>query len=231
MKAVILAGGLGTRLRPFTQVIPKPLLPIGDQSVLEIQVKQLKEHGFDEIFLATSYKADYIRNFFGDGSQYGVKITISKEEEPLGTVGPLSLLRDQLDEPFILMNGDVLSLVDHGAMYEFAAKLGTTLTVGLKRYITPMAFGKIEYDGDFVLGVEEKPDFISYILSGIYVMTPDVFQFIPDGQRYGLDQLIQDMLEKSEPIAKYDIKEYWLDIGQIDDYEKAQAEFLEEYEK
>ena len=231
MKAVILAGGLGTRLRPFTQVIPKPLLPIGDQSVLEIQIERLRTHGFDEIFLATSYKAEYIRKFFGDGSQYGVKITISKEEEPLGTAGPLSLLRQHLDEPFVLMNGDVLSLVDFGKMYEFACRTETALTVGLKRWITPFAFGRIEFDGDFVRSVEEKPDMVSHILAGIYVLTPDALRRIPNGEYFGLDQLIHGMLADGDPVAKYEIHEYWLDIGQIDDYEKAQAEFLQEYEK
>ena len=103
MKAVILAGGLGSRLRPFTQIIPKPLLPIGEKSVLEVQIEHLKEHGFDEIYLATNYKSQYIENFFGDGSQYGVKLEISKEDKPLGTVGPLTLLKDVLTEPFIFI--------------------------------------------------------------------------------------------------------------------------------
>src|SRR5438445_7713300 len=106
MIAVILAGGLGSRLRPFTQAIPKPLLPIGEKSVLEIQIERLKKHGFDEIFLATNYKSDYVRNFFGDGSRYGVNLVISKEEMPLGTAGPVKLLMDRLTEPFLVMNGD-----------------------------------------------------------------------------------------------------------------------------
>jgi len=105
MKAVILAGGLGTRLRPFTEIIPKPLLPIGEKSVLEIQIEHLKKNGFDEIFLATNYKSEYIENFFGDGSRYGVKLRVSKEDKPLGTVGPLTLLREQLAEPFLVING------------------------------------------------------------------------------------------------------------------------------
>src|SRR5438309_577534 len=112
MKVVILAGGLGSRLKPFTEVIPKPLLPIGEKSVLEIQIDRLKKFGFDEVYLATNYKSEYVENFFGNGSRYGVKLAISKEEKPLGTVGPLTLLKDKLTEPFIVMNGDVLSLID-----------------------------------------------------------------------------------------------------------------------
>lgn len=122
MKAVILAGGLGTRLRPFTEIIPKPLLPIGEKSVLEIQIDRLKESGFYEIFLATNYKSEYIENFLGDGSRYGVKLTISKETKPLGTVGPITLLREHLAEPFLVINGDVLTNFNFHKIYEFAEK-------------------------------------------------------------------------------------------------------------
>ena len=108
MKAVILAGGLGTRLKPFTEVIPKPLLPIGEKAVLEIQIEHLRKHGVTDVFLATNYKSNYIENFFGDGSRYGVNLTISREEKRLGTAGPLKLLEKELDEPFIVMNGDIL---------------------------------------------------------------------------------------------------------------------------
>ncbi len=118
MKAVILAGGLGQRLRPFTEVIPKPLLPIGEKAILEIQIENFNKYGFDEIYLATNYKSDYIKNFFGDGSQFGVKLKVSKEDIPLGTAGPLLLLKDQLQEPFIIMNGDILSSFNFKKFYD-----------------------------------------------------------------------------------------------------------------
>lgn len=229
MKAVILAGGLGTRLRPFTQVIPKPLLPIGEKSVLEIQIERLRMHGFNEIFLATNYKSEYIKNFFGDGSQYGVKLIISKEETPLGTAGPVTLLRDHLTEPFILMNGDILSLVNFSELYEFALSTDAFLTVGIKRHITPFAFGNIYFDGDYVTDVEEKPDIVSYILAGIYMLKPDIFEYIPCGEYFGMDRLIKTLLGLNRHVAKYEIKEYWLDIGQVDDYEKAQNEFIKHF--
>jgi NDP-sugar pyrophosphorylase family protein len=222
MKAIILAGGLGTRLKPFTEVIPKPLLPIGEKAVLEIQIEHLEEHGFDEIILATNYKSRYIENFFGDGSQYGVKLSISKEDEPLGTVGPLSLLKEQLDSPFLLMNGDILTKLDFAKMYEFALDKGARLTIGVKTIYTPFRFGNIESDGDFVRKIEEKPDIETNVLAGIYIMTPDIFDFIPDREPYGMDQLIKRMLSDGEPIAKYQIHEYWLDIGVIEDYKDAQ---------
>jgi len=222
MKAVILAGGLGTRLKPFTEVIPKPLLPIGEKAVLEIQIERFHRFGVDEIYLATSYKSDYIEKFFGDGSRYGVKLSISREEIPLGTAGPLTLLRNQLTEPFIVMNGDILSLIDFKDFYSFAMDRNTLLTVAVKKIVTPYAFGNLFFEGDYVIGIEEKPDIVTYALAGMYVMDPRIFEHIPVGQYFGMDLLIKNLLAGKRKIAKYDLKDYWLDIGRIDDYEKAQ---------
>lgn len=222
MKVIILAGGLGARLRPFTEIIPKPLLPIGEKSVLEIQIERLKAHGFDEIYLATNYKSSYIENFFGDGTRYGVKLTISKEEKPLGTVGPLTLLKKDLNEPFLVMNGDILTLLNFKDLYNFALKIETWLTISIKEYIMPFAFGNVFYKGDYVTGIEEKPDIKYKVLAGIYVFKPEIFNIIPENVYFGMDDLIHKMLSEKIPISKYEIKEYWLDIGQIDDFEKAQ---------
>ena len=159
MKAVILAGGLGTRLKPFTEVIPKPLLPVGEKALLEIQIEHLIKYGFDEIFLATNYKSDYIKNFFGDGSKYGVKLHISKEKIPLGTAGPISLLRESLgDEPFVVMNGDILSTVDFRKLYSYSLSKNCALTICVKKLITPFEFGNIISENDYVVKIEEKPD-------------------------------------------------------------------------
>ena len=231
MKAVILAGGLGTRLKPFTEIIPKPLLPIGEKSVLEIQIEHLKTRGFNEIYLATNYKSEYIENFFGDGSRYGVKLKISKEEKPLGTVGPLTLLRDELTEPFLMMNGDVLTLLNFREMYDFAISKDTMLTIGIKEYLMPFAFGNVFYDGDYVTGIEEKPDIKHKILAGVYIFKPEILDIIPDNDYFGMDNLIHKMLREKNPIAKYEIKEYWLDIGQVTDYQKAQEIYKEHFNK
>lgn len=222
MKAVILAGGLGTRLRPFTEIIPKPLLPLGEKSVLEIQIDRLKKYGFDEIYLATNYKSDYIKNFFRDGSQYGVRLSISKEEKPLGTAGPITLLRDELTEPFLLMNGDIISLIDFSKLYEFALEKQAWLTACIKKHITPFAFGDIFFKGDHITNIEEKPEIVKYILAGIYVMRPEILSLIPADTYFGMDRLIKAMLGQSIPVVKYEIQEYWLDIGRIDDYKMAQ---------
>jgi NDP-mannose synthase len=221
-KAVILAGGLGTRLKPFTQVIPKPLLPIGEKAVLEIQIEHFKRYGFSEIFLATNYKSEYIENFFGDGSRYGVRLRISKEDKPLGTAGPLRLLRRHLTEPFIVMNGDILSLIDFEKCYSSANQKRALLTVAIKKIVTPYAFGNIFFDGDFVTEIEEKKDIVTYALAGIYVMRPEILDLLPEDQYYGMDTLIKTMLSQNLPVAKYEMSEYWLDIGQIGDYEQAQ---------
>ena len=231
MKAVILAGGLGTRLKPFTEVIPKPLLPIGEKAVLEIQIEHLKQHGFDEIFLATNYKSNYIENFFGDGSRYGVKLIISREDKALGTVGPLTLLQSELTEPFVVMNGDILSNINFTEFYKFALEQDSLLSISIKKIIMPYAFGNIFFENDFVTGIEEKPDIITYALSGIYIMKPEILNFIPKNQYYGMDSLIKKMLAEQYPICKYELSEYWLDIGRIDDFEAAQKEFHENFYK
>ncbi len=225
MKAVILAGGLGSRLKPFTEVIPKPLLPIGEKSVLEIQIERLKKYGFDEIYLATNYKSEYIEGFFGDGSRYGVKLKISKELKPLGTAGPLLLLKDELKDPFIVMNGDILSLIDFGELYKFALNQDSMLTISIKKEITPFAFGNIFFDGDVVTDIQEKPNIVMYILAGIYVMKPEIFNLFPDNEYFGMDHLIKKMISDKHTVTKYDLKEYWLDIGRLNDYEKAQEDY------
>ena len=207
------------RLRPFTQVVPKPLLPIGERSLLEIQIERLKNCGFDHIIFATNYKANYVARFFGDGSDLGVRITYSKEDNPLGTAGPLSLLKSELTEPFMVMNGDILTLMDFARFYDFALAKRAILTVAIKQHVTPYAFGNIFSDGDYVTGIEEKQDIVRYILAGIYVMQPNVLDWIPSGEPYGMDALIKAMLANNTPVVKYQFDEYWLDIGQVSDYE------------
>jgi|LSQX01.2.fsa_nt_gb NDP-sugar pyrophosphorylase family protein len=229
LKAIILSGGLGTRLKPFTEVIPKPLLPIGEKAVLEIQIEHLREHGFTDIYLATNYKSSYIENFFGDGSKYGVHLQISKEDKPLGTVGPVKLLEDKLDDAFLVMNGDILTLLDYGKMYSFASSQESLLTIGTKEIITPFQFGNIYTEGDFVTGIDEKPDIRTTILAGIYIFKPAALDLIPADTYYGMDTFIKDMIAHSRPITHYPIKEYWLDIGRIDDYEKAQEIYKERF--
>jgi len=228
--AIILSGGLGTRLKPFTEVIPKPLLPIGEKAVLEIQIERLKKFGFNNIILATNYKSEYIEKFFGDGTRYGVSLQISKEEQPLGTAGPLKLLEKKLVDPFIVMNGDILSLIDYRKFYDFSCSMNSLMTVSIKKIIIPYAFGNILFDGDVVTDVQEKPDITTYALAGIYVLKPDILNLIPENKYFGMDMLIKKMLSLQIPITKYELHDYWLDIGQIQDYEKAQTIYQEYFD-
>lgn len=229
MKAIILSGGLGSRLKPFTEVIPKPLLPIGEKAILEVQIERLKENGFDTVILATNYKSEYIESFFGNGSRYGVTLKISKEDKPLGTAGPLSLLKDELTEPFLVMNGDILTLLNFRKMYDYALTKNAPLTIGVKREILPFAFGNIFFEEGYVTDIQEKPNFELYILAGIYIMSPEIFNYIPENENYDMDKLIKQLLSRSIPVPIYNIHEYWLDIGRVGDYEKAQQAYSEKF--
>jgi NDP-sugar pyrophosphorylase family protein len=225
MKAIILAGGLGTRLKPFTEVIPKPLLPIGEKAIIEVQIENLKKHGFDEIIVATNYRSKYVESYLGDGSQYGVRLKFSLEEKQLGTVGPLSLLEEELNEPFLLMNGDILTKANFKEIYDFSLEFeDSNLTVVTKEIITPFRFGSVETEGDYLINVAEKPELHINILAGIYIMKPSIFTHIPRGKRYDMNILIEKLLKTGEKVTVYQLKEYWLDIGRYDDYEKAQKD-------
>ncbi len=223
--AIILSGGLGTRLRPFTNIMPKPLLPVGEKAVLEIQIEQLKNCGFTDIYLATNYKSDYIEKFFGDGSSYGVNLYISKEDKPLGTAGPVKLLEEKLKAPFLVMNGDILTDLNFDELYRFGAAQNSALTVSIKKMVLPFRFGNIDFEGDIVTDIVEKPNIVTYALAGIYIMKPEILQRIPAGEMYNMDALMKEMLQNGAAISKYELENYWLDIGCDEDYKKAQELF------
>lgn len=229
MKAVILAGGLGTRLRPFTELMPKPLLPVGESSVLEIQLLSLARQGVNEVIVATHYKSDEVKAFLGNGEKYGVRLTFSQEPFPLGTCGPVTLLKDRLTEPFLLMNGDILTTLDFMRLRAFAGGLDAGLTVVTKEIITPFHFGTVASEGDYVVGVREKPDIKFEILAGIYVLKPELFGIIPEKTYYGIDSLIREMLRRGKKIGKYLSRDYWLDIGRVEDYQQAQLAYTDHF--
>jgi NDP-sugar pyrophosphorylase family protein len=222
MKAVILAGGLGMRLRPFTQAIPKPLLPIGEQSLMELQIRNLARDGFEEIFISTNYKAEYVEHFVGDGVRMGARVTFSKETTPLGTCGPLSLLRTELTEPFILMNGDILTTINYEKFYQFGLDQDAEFTIATKKIRTPLNFGSVRAEGNRIIQMEEKPDLVIEVVAGIYFMRPALLRYVPDGEYYGINQLIDRLLSEKRQVGRYEMSEYWLDIGQIDDYSQAE---------
>lgn len=223
-KAVILAGGLGMRLRPLTNILPKPLLPIGESTILEVQLLALKKHGVSEVYIASNYMADYLSSVVGNGEKYGVKVMVSTEEEPLGTCGPLSLIREHLTAPFFMMNGDILTDLNFTSLSAFALGNKAALTVVTKEIQVPFHFGRVIADGNFIREVEEKPNFKHEILAGIYCLTPEALELVPNGTYYGVDTLIKDFLAKGMPVAKYLTKDYWIDVGRMQDYEAAKRD-------
>ena len=196
--------------------------------MLEIQIEKLVRHGFTDVILATNYKSDYIENFFGDGSRYGINLIVSKEDEPLGTAGPIRLVDHLLTEPFLVMNGDILTHTDFSKIYDFACSKSSLLTLGIKKIIMPYAFGNIFFEDDRVTGIQEKHELITYAMAGIYIMKPEIMRLIPRNKYFGIDKLVQEMLAQQLTITKYEIKEYWLDIGRLDDYEKANETYFHE---
>jgi NDP-sugar pyrophosphorylase family protein len=221
MKAVIMAGGLGERLRPFTQIIPKPLLPVGNKSVLEIQILNLKAHGAVHIYLALGYRQDLFEAYFGDGSKWGVTMHYSAEEKPLGTAGPLTLLRQFLDEPFLVMNGDILTNLNYAQLRKAHLDSGAAVTVVTKVILLPLQYGVVKHDDNRVLDIEEKPSLSAEINAGIYFMNPEVIDLMPFGVAYSMDDLLRKMIAENHPVARFPLTDYWLDIGQMADYEKA----------
>jgi NDP-sugar pyrophosphorylase family protein len=225
MKAIILAGGKGQRLRPYTAVLPKPLMPIGDIPILEVVVRQLGQHGFDEIVMAVGYLAELLMTYFGDGTKFGVHIRYSRESQPLGTAGPLGLI-EGLDEPFLVMNGDLLTTLDYGAMWKHHANNDAIATLATFERPVQIDLGVLEIDDESnVRGYIEKPLFHYTVSTGIYVFDPAVLVYIPKQERMDLPTLMSTLLAAGHRIATYPIQGRWLDIGRPDDYELAMAEF------
>jgi NDP-sugar pyrophosphorylase family protein len=232
MKAVILAGGKGTRLKPYTTVFPKPLMPIGDKPILEIVVRQLKSHGFNEIMMAVGHLAELIMTFFNDGSKYGMKIKYTREDKPLGTAGPLSLMKDKLNEPFLMMNGDVLTTLDFSDLVNYHKRNGAIATIALNKRVVKIDFGVVEIDvSNSIVGYSEKPK-IDYLVSmGIYVFEPRVLEYIRPNEYLDFPDLIKKLISNGETVKGYVYDGYWLDIGRPDDYERADREIEEIYSK
>jgi len=232
MKAVILAGGKGTRLRPYTVAFPKPLMPVGDMPILEIIIRQLKLHNFDEIILAVGHLAELITTYFGDGSRFNLKIKYSREDKPLGTAGPLSLLKDELEDTFLVMNGDILTTLDYSKLIEFHKKSEAVATVALNRRDVYIDFGVVKTDDKSnIVEYIEKP-ILQYLVSmGIYVFEPRVLEYIPSNTRFDFPDLVRKLIDSGEIVKGYIYDGFWLDIGRPEDYEKANSEINKIYDK
>jgi NDP-sugar pyrophosphorylase family protein len=228
MKAVIQSGGKGTRLKPYTMVLPKPLMPVGSTPVLELLLKWLRRSGIRDVFITTGYLGNLIRGVCGDGCRWDLNIRYTEEPEPLGTVGALSLLSEQLDDTFLVINGDVLTDLNLAAFVASHRKHLSALTIATARRAVRMDFGIIEELDGRVIHFMEKPDLSHIVSMGVYCMEPEVLAHIPAGVPFGFDDLMLCMLARSLPVRIFPHRGFWLDIGRVEDFQKAQDLALEE---
>lgn len=226
MHAVILAGGKGVRLRPYTTTLPKPLVPIGDRyAILEIVLHQLARRGFRTVTLAIGHLGHLIRAFVGDGVRWGLRVDYTTEESPLGTIGPLLLMRDSLPDDFLVMNGDILTDLDYVRPLEEHTAAGAALTIATYPRMVDIDFGVLKTEDGHVTEFTEKPSLDYRVSMGVYAVSRDVLARYEPGLPLGFDELILDQLADGRPPREYRFDGYWLDIGRPDDYDKANAEF------
>lgn len=223
MKAVIQAGGKGTRLRPYTLILPKPLMPVGELPVIELLLKWLRRNGITKIIITTGYLGHLIKSLCGDGERWDLKITYSEETEPLGTVGALDLVREHLDETFLVLNGDLITDMSLRSFIHFHNSHDGILTVGTTKKLVNVDMGVIESASDGqVSDFREKPTLSYQVNMGIYCMEPAVLDLIPKGIPFGFDDLMYQMLDDNRPAYTYHHEGQWLDIGRPEDFTRAQ---------
>jgi len=224
-RAVILAGGKGTRLRPYTVVLPKPLMPIGNSPILEIIIRQLAHHGFDHITIAVNHQAELIQTFFGTGAKWKITIDYSLEDRPLSTMGPLKLIKG-LPDDFLVMNGDILTDLDYAGFFDWHVKRKNLFTVSSYLRKQEVDFGVLEVDGEGrLLAFKEKPTDTHEVSMGIYMANRKILERIPENIPYGFDALMLDLIKRKRPVVVRRYDGYWLDIGRPDDYVQAIDEF------
>lgn len=222
--AVVMVGGLGTRLSPLTDNTPKSLLPVGQKPILEHIIEGLCRHGIYDIWMATHHRSEQIRNHLGDGQQWGVRIQYIHEVTPLGTAGALSLLPEPFHTPFLLMNGDLLTRLNYRSLLRFHQDIDADMTVCIKEFDIQVPYGVVEVENGLVWSLREKPANRFLINAGIYILSPHLLDRIPQGQQFNITDLVHSLTADGRRVAAYPIREYWLDIGQMPDYEKAQLD-------
>jgi NDP-mannose synthase len=223
--AVLLAGGRGTRLRPYTTSLPKPLVPLGEQSVVEIVLRQLARHGFERATLAIGHLGHLIEAVVGDGSQWGISVDYVTEDEPLGTIGPVVANLDRFPDHFLVMNGDLLTDLDYGAVLERHMERQPALTIATYRRQVPIEFGVLETEDDRVVAFREKPTLDYTVSMGVNGISRSTLEAFAPGQPLGFDGLVLHLLEAGGRIDAYPFEGYWLDIGRPEDYDQANADY------
>lgn len=224
MQSIILAGGRGSRLDPYTQILPKPLFPIGDKPIAEILVHQLQLAGFNEIIMCLGYLADFIKLYFQDGSYFGLTIRYSVETEPLGTAGPLRMVND-LEDDFLVVNGDELTTLDFRALYEHHLATHADMTVAVQKKSVSSSFGVLEIKDGQVTAYSEKPTINYWASMGIYAINKRILSLIPENERFDMPDLVQRLLLKHAQVVSFESQDLWFDIGTMSDLEKAKDEF------
>lgn len=223
LQAVIMAGGSGTRLRPLTQDLPKPMLPVGDRPLMEVIIDQLRQSGIGRVNITTHYLPEKITDYFGNGENFGVELNYVSEDRPLGTAGSLGLI-DWPQETLLVINGDILTKVNFRAMLNYHQEHGADITVGVRKYDLQVPYGVVEVEEQQVRRLREKPSLSFFVNAGIYMLEPRVNEYIPNGERYDMTDLIDRLIEKGRPVVSFPIVEYWLDIGKPSDYARAQED-------
>jgi len=225
MDAIILAGGKGTRLAPYTAIFPKPLMPIGDVPILDVVLRQLKGHGFTKVIMAVGYLAELLETYFGNGSKYGIDIQYSRESKPLGTAGPLSLI-ENLTSPFLVMNGDILTTLNYSTLINYHKEKEAIATIAMHKRTVDVDFGVIELNTNSeITDYIEKPNLKYLVSMGIYIFETKVLSYIKPNEKLDFPDLVKKLLENNERVIGYSSNDYWLDIGRHDDYQKAINEF------
>lgn len=223
LSAVVMAGGYGKRLLPLTEHVPKPMLPVGDRPLLERTIEQLRQSGIRDISLITHYLAESIEQHFGNGRSFGVRLHYVQEDNPLGTAGGLKLMKKP-DRPFVMINGDILTGLSFEAMHNYHRKSGAVITVGVRKYEMKVPYGVVECNEMGIVALKEKPSLTFFVNAGIYLLEPSACDYIPSDQHFNMTDLIQNLLERKMPVASFPIMEYWLDVGQHEDYRRAQED-------
>lgn len=225
MKAVVLAGGKGTRLAPYTTILPKPLMPIGDMPILEVLLRQMKRSGVNRVVLTVGHLASLLQAYFKDGSQWGLEVTYSSEKKPLGTAGPIALV-PELQETFLVTNGDVLTTLNLKKLIAFHKQKGGIATIAAHHRQVKIDLGVIQWDGDDrIKGYIEKPTNDYTVSMGIYVFEPRVLEYIPVGEYLDFPDLILKLIDNGEQVNGYTFNGYWMDLGRPDDYVQANNDF------
>ncbi len=224
-KVVIMAGGLGTRLSPLTDTTPKPMLHVGNKPILETIIENFAKYGYSEIILSVSYKSHMIEEYFGSGKSFGVNIEYVHELKRMGTAGALSLVRERLDEPFFVMNGDLLTNINFEHLHDYHVAHAAAATMAVREYDFQVPYGVVNVHEGRILSIEEKPIHKFFVSAGIYMLSPEVLPEVPEGEFFDMPTLFQNLIAKGVNTASFPIREYWLDIGRLSDYEKANDEY------